>query len=355
MIRTVKRIPAVALVVLPTLLGGSAEARVLPLRWQRPVIVDRAGGGLVAVSCPSKRLCVAVDAKGYVATSNAPGIGADAWRRNGARIAGGAHGRVAVACRSVGLCVVVDETHEVFVSTRPAGGSASWMSVPIDGGAEVTSVSCPATNMCVAVDDHGDVLSTTTPTGSAAGWSTVHADPAADNGEGGIYAVSCASRALCAAVDDQGNVLSSSTPTGGATAWHIVPVYTGLGSAGGLLDISCPSLHLCAAVDGGAGEVATATEPRGGPRAWRGAEISPAGNFTAEGSLGFVHCDFATLCIAADNLGHVYSSSHPTGGPSAWSAAAFNLTDVSCPSRSICVAVEEDGSLRLGRTSTQGG
>lgn len=348
MLSRVGLMPAAAMVALFVFAAGTAQARVLSLRWQRPVKVDRPGGGLVAISCPSMRLCVAVDAKGYVVTSTAPSIGAAAWRRSNARIAGGNHGRVAIDCRAAGLCMVADETHDVFVSTRPAGGAPSWMSVPIDGAAEVKSVSCPATTMCVAVDDHGNVVSSISPTGDAAAWSTVRVDPAADNGEGGIYAVSCASTAFCAAVDDQGNVLNSSTPTGSASAWHIVPVYSGIGSAGGLLDVSCPSLYLCAAVDGGAGEVAVATDPLGGPREWRGAAISPAGNFTAEGSLDFVHCDFTTLCIAADNLGHVYSSTHPTARSSAWSAAGFELTDVSCPSRSLCVAVDSDGSVRLG-------
>jgi hypothetical protein len=353
MLGRAKRIKAVVLVILLTLLGGSAEARVSSLRWQRPTTVDSRNNGLVAISCPSVKLCVAVDGKGYVVTSTAPSTGARSWRRSSARIAVGAHGRVAIDCRSKGLCVVADETHDVFVSSRPAGGATSWMSVRVDASADVTSVSCPSRIVCIAVDSDGNILSTTSPTGGTAGWSTAHVDPAADDEQGGIYAVSCASTAFCAAVDDQGNVLSSSTPAGGASAWHIVPVYTGIGSAGGLLDISCPSPRLCAAVDGGAGEVATATDPRRDGTAWKGAAISPAGDFTAEGSLDFIRCEFTTLCVAADNLGHVYTSTHPTGGPSAWSTAEFGFTDVSCPSRSLCVAVSEFGSVRLGRTSTR--
>jgi hypothetical protein len=247
------------------------------------------------------------------------------------------------------MCAVADDTHDLFVSTRPAGGASSWSSVPVDPAAAVTSVSCPSTALCVAVDDRGDVLSTTTPTGGTPVWSSAHVDPAADNAEGGIYMVSCPSVAFCAAVDDQGNVLTSSDPAGGAPAWRTAPVYTGMGSAGGLLDLSCPSQHLCAAVDGSYGDVLTSTDPSGPSKAWKGTQISPGINQNDAGSLDLIHCDFTTICIAADNLGHVYSSTHPTAGGPAWSTAEFELADVSCPTRALCVAVEGGGSVRLAR------
>jgi len=124
-------------------------------------------------------------------------------------------------------------------------------------------------------------------------------------------------------------------------------VYSGFGYAG-LRDISCPSAHLCAAAAGPSGELLTSTNPSGGRAAWRGAAISPGLNENIAGELDFVACAFTTLCVAADNLGHVYTSTHPTGPVSAWRAASFELADVSCPSSSLCVAIEGGGEARLG-------
>lgn len=340
-----------ALSALFVLVGGTAQAHVSSLRWQRPVAVDRQGGGLRAISCPSVRLCVAIDAQGYVVTSTAPAGQVSAWRRTSARLDLSSSDPVpsAIDCPSMRLCVVADD-HDLFVSSKPQGGAYSWSSVSIDPGAGVTSVSCPSRSLCVAVDDRGDVLATTTPTGAASAWSSARVDPAADHELRLIQAVSCPSTAFCVAADEQDNVLISSDPAGVAATWRIVPVPVDAVEGGELADVSCPSSHLCVAVDGGSGEILSSTDPSGPSKAWRiGARISPAGEENDEGSLDFVYCAFTTLCIAADNLGHVYTSTHPTAGAWAWSATAFELADVSCPSKSMCVAVQGDGSVRIGR------
>lgn len=351
-----RRSPAAALAVLCVLTGvltdGSAQARVARFHWRPPVAVDRRGGGLAAVSCPSVKLCVAIDGKGYVLTTSAPGGPAGRWARTGARIFGASHPQPRIDCRSARLCAVADQTSEVVVSRRPTGGGvSSWLSVPIDPAARVQSISCPSIALCVAVDDRGNILSTTTPTtptSGASAWRIVRVDPAADDGQEGIYAVSCPSARFCAAVDDQGNVLTSTRPSGDSSAWQIVPLYTGIGSAGGLLDVSCPSARLCAAVDGGAGDILISREPTGGQKTWSALGLSPGINQNDAGSLDYVRCDFTTLCVAADNLGHVYTSTDPAGRASAWSTAEFELVSVSCPSSYMCVAVQGDGSVRLG-------
>jgi len=339
--------------------ADAAGARVAPLRWGRPVAVDKRGGGLLAIACPSKRLCVAVDASSRVLTTTRPAGRAASWRRTGARLLGGSFvnfrnegqqaGAPGIDCVSTKLCLVSEDDHELFISTNPAGGPAAWSAVAVDSASGVTSVSCPSRALCVAVDEAGDVLTSTNPTGGAAAWSSVSVDPAADNGEGGVYAVSCPSAVFCAAVDDEGNVLSSSNPTGGAAAWRVTPVDTGFASAGGLRDISCPSASLCVAVDGTYGDVITSTHPGDPHKRWREAAISPAINQNIEGRLSFVHCDFTRLCVAADNLSHVYTSRNPTQGAAAWSTAEFDLVGVSCPSLSLCLALDEAGAVRLGR------
>jgi hypothetical protein len=342
---------SVFLVALATALLWSsdlAQADRSPVRWERPFTVDKRGGGLAAISCPSSRRCMAVDVKSHVVISTGPADRASSWKRTSARV-DGSTGPRGIECPSVSLCVVAG-IHNLFISPNPGGGAGAWSRSPIDPLAEITSLSCPSAALCVAVDNRGNVLSSTNPALLASTWQIVHVDPAADDGEGGIHAVSCPSVSFCAAVDDQGNVLTSTNPAGGLPAWRIQPVYTGIGSAGGLLDISCPSVSLCIAAGGSYGEVATSTHPSGGRQSWRGVAVSPGISEHAEGSLEFVHCDFVSVCIAADNLEHTYVTRHPTRGSSAWHGAGFGLTDVSCPTTSLCVAVDARGSVILGRT-----
>jgi hypothetical protein len=323
--------------------AGQAGALARSLRWQRPVNVDRPGGGLTAVSCPSVILCLAIDRKGFVIVSHAPRFHNGAWRRSRARIRGGS----AIVCRTTRLCVIADGRN-AYVSRRPTGGQASWSRVLVDHAAVVSSISCPTISLCVAVDEDGNVLTSTTPSGTTP-WSSAHVDAAADNEEGGLYAVSCPSLTFCAAVDDLGNVLASRTPTGGAEAWQSIPVRTGFAGEGGLLDLSCPSAQLCVAVEGVEGDAVTSTAPLEGTSTWRGVAVSPASEETSEGRFEFVHCDFATLCVAADNLGHVYSTTIPTGRSSAWGLAEFELTGVSCPAPSVCIGLDKNGAVRIGR------
>ncbi len=325
--------------------AGSAESRTPRLRWTKPVAVDERGGGLTAISCPSKALCVAVDAKGNVVTSTHPTRrSAAAWRSTGARV-----GQSGIECASVSLCVAY-HGQTLFTSTDATGAAAAWPGANLDRSGRLTSVACPSSTFCVAGDDSGDILTTSEPGGGASAWLSAAVDPAAHDGQGSIYAVSCPSTHFCAAVDDQGNVLTSSKPAGGAPAWQIKPVDTGFGSGFGLLDISCPSARLCVAVDGSGGDVVWSTHPTRGKSAWKGAAISPAINENDEGRLELVWCKSTALCVAADNLGGVFVASRPTSGAKAWSTRHFGLAALSCISASLCVAVDADGSVRLGKS-----
>src|SRR5947199_8113364 len=87
--------------------GGVAEAAG-PLAWASPVLVDHhrpyaSRGSLDAVSCPSVKLCVAVDDGGGVVVSRHPGGPPSSWRVvyfRGAMTLG-------VSCPSARLCVAV--------------------------------------------------------------------------------------------------------------------------------------------------------------------------------------------------------------------------------------------------------
>jgi hypothetical protein len=75
--------------------------------------------------------------------------------------------------------------------------------------------------------------------------------------------------------------------------------------------------------------------------------------------LNSVSCPSTSLCVAVDEAGHVLTSTNPAGGAGAWSAPVSidpgkALDQVSCPSMSLCVAVDDDGSALVSTNPTGG-
>ncbi|MDQ6774781.1 MAG: hypothetical protein M3071_00870, partial [Actinomycetota bacterium] len=124
--------------------------------WSAPRLVDShrpygAGNAINAVSCPSVRLCVAVDGgAGYMETEQGtagqvmvsvhPEGGTGAWKVS--RIDGNTT-LTGVSCPSVSLCVATDWVGRVLVSIDPNGGPRAWRSARVDRGHTLTAVSCP--------------------------------------------------------------------------------------------------------------------------------------------------------------------------------------------------------------------
>jgi hypothetical protein len=151
-------------------------------------------------------------------------------------------------------------------------------------------------------------------------------------------------------VDANGNVLTSSNPTGGAAAWTTTLVDNpspDISTRGGLDDVSCASIGLCVVVDVN-GNVVTSTNPLGGATAWTLTNVD-GGN-----ELSGVSCPNVSLCVAvdADGNGNAVTSTNPTGDASAWSVAHVDgsnvLNGVSCPSSTLCVAVDGIGDVIIG-------
>src|SRR5439155_4222284 len=122
------------------------------------------------------------------------------------------------------------------------------------------------------------------------------------------------------------------------------------GHVNSLHAVSCPTTGFCAAVDG-EGNVLTSTNPTGGEGAWAIAPID--GQLTDPRSLGEVvtaiSCPTTSLCVAVDNIGNVITSTNPGGGAQAWNAVAVDaphaLLGVSCPTVTRCVAVDGSGDV----------
>lgn len=117
-----------------------------------------------------------------------------------------------------------------------------------------------------------------------------------------------------------------------------------------LQGVSCPSTSLCVGVDS-AGNVVTSTSPTAGAGAWTVAPVHPVSSGGAPGQTGLfaVSCPSRSLCVAVGANGTVATSANPTGGSTAWIAGqvvnSSNLHSVSCPSTSLCVAVDDLGDI----------
>lgn len=108
---------------------------------------------------------------------------------------------------------------------------------------------------------------------------------------------------------------------------------------------SCPSSRLCIATDG-TPRILTSTNPTGGRRAWTLGAIGHSGDITT------ISCPTTSMCVAsgADELvDGFYVSTDPAGGAATWSfggvAFGSQISSVSCPSVALCVAVDQSGDV----------
>lgn len=154
--------------------------------------------------------------------------------------------------------------------------------------------------------------------------------------------MSCPNRSLCVGVGDWGDIVVTRHPATGR--WDapvkIFPLY-GISSA-----IACPSARLCIAAD--RTEIAVSRNPAGGPVTWHLSQIVPG-----DSDLTSISCPSVTFCVATDDAGKAYISRNPAGGAHAWTAAEIdpNVSPfhgelyVSCPSSAFCAAVDTVGNV----------
>jgi hypothetical protein len=305
---------------------------------------------LTAVSCASSTFCVAVDQFGDVITSSNPAGGAAAWittnvegvpvddpNAQGVPLSD-------VSCPTSSLCVAIDSGN-VVTSSNPTGGAAAWAMANVDSSNDVQGMSCPTINLCVAVDHFSNVVTSTNPTGEATTWTVTNLS---GSGVSSLSSIYCPSSQLCIAVGDQivGDwdypiLVTSTNPTAGPPAWKVTRV-----ADPGVAGVSCPSIRLCVVVGGN--DVSTSTNPNGGSASWAVAHLTTGSNFLTD-----VSCPTLSLCVALDTIGNVFTSSKPGGGVRAWkkvarvSASDFQAM-LSCPSTDLCVAADMSGDVASG-------
>ena len=170
-----------------------------------------------------------------------------------------------------------------------------------------------------------------------------------------MSAVSCRSRSLCVAVGNSGDVATSTNPAGGSGAWRFAHV----DGSQPLEAVACPSVSLCVAADG-AGRLLISEHPTRGTAFWkafavRGLQAGRARRYQAY--VWDLSCPSRSLCVGVDNGGDVVTSTDPAGGASAWRVVHIEspfLVGVSCASASLCAAVDGSGDVVTSSRPSRG-
>jgi hypothetical protein len=110
--------------------------------------------------------------------------------------------------------------------------------------------------------------------------------------------------------------------------------------------LSCVGVSLCVGIDS-LGDVVSTTDPTASAAAWSISRLRlPADPDSQSNQLKAVSCPSVSLCVAIDSTGDVVTSRDPTGGTGDWKVthldgvSASDLWGVSCPSVSLCVAID---------------
>jgi hypothetical protein len=253
-----------------------------------------------------------------------------------------------VSCPLPSLCVAVGTdqqggANEAFVSTDPAGGESAWTQVRLPGKDGIAGVSCNTASICVAITSNGYVLATSDPAGGPKAWTSTDIYPYEPTRWGSD--VSCVV-GLCAIASDGGHatVVTATNPTGGLLAWNGDDV----GDFNDLTMITCASRALCLIAD----DFGILYWSKGPARSamWHAIPSTfPRGNGNPflRYPPSAASCTPGGFCAVGEG-GTVLTSSHPTWG--GWQRSRIDNTpfSISCPSSSLCVALDSRGRVVVG-------
>jgi hypothetical protein len=307
---------------------------------------------LIAVSCPSVRLCVGLDRVGSIVTSRSPAAARANWRftrlddpgASSPLFPGGAAG--GISCTPSSSCVIASGL-DLVTSTDPVGGAKAWVTSRVESLPQsFTAVRCASSSLCLAVDTAGDMIAFPRPTDSASAWRASLIDPSSIH-DGGLTGVACPSARLCVAVDHAGNVLNASRPAAGASAWMLRDLRQGYNT---LVSLSCPTVSLCVGYDS-AGNLVVSEHPVARRAAWKVFRVGRAG-------VSSLSCVRSSVCFGLDTAGNVLSSANPAAGARSWTITRVDPADkpsaISCASVSLCIVVESNGEAATSINPTGG-
>jgi hypothetical protein len=375
--RRLRRAAVGILAALVVVLAGGSAASASWVAWHRVRALDQVR--LTGLSCPSVRLCVAIDRRGKVLVSTSPTVAGAVWKAANVDPGNALSG---ISCPSRLLCVAVDRAGNVLTSSDPSGGGRTWSIASLGRGKPLTAVSCATVSLCVAGDT--TALVSTNPTGGASTWvdtgagaTTYYAcihDPTPDC-DAPVTAISCLPAPVqCVTFNDAGGFGVSSDPAGGAREWTTVAA-----AAGELLGGSCLSHVLCVgtcpvAVTAGSDNCAP---PAGGYESgaavtWtpRRPQAIPSFMTLTSDNLTGVWCAAGEACFTTDGVappglfssgngpgrGELFVSTDPIPSQRprlarhTWTIVYRDLagiTSISCPT-TLCLGVDAAGNLLAG-------
>jgi hypothetical protein len=322
---------------------------------------DSAGNSHIVVDWGSGSSWTPVDAPlpgdAIIGASDDPGITSEACAAGSSCVLAGSYANSAGA---QGLLI--------------AGSGTSWTATkaPVPGnaatspGVSINSVACPSAAFCVAVGTYTDSSGQQQGlllTGSGSSWEATQAplpsNAAATPGPG-VWSVACESAASCVAV---GNYLDSSSTgqglliTWSGTSWAPIesPAPGGAPGGAGLQSVAC-SASVCAAAGlYSDGSSALGLLVSGSGSTWTAAEAPLPADAAADPSpnITSMTCPAASTCVAVGSYDASSGSTFTwqglllTGLGSSWTAAkpplpagaadSPDLTSVACGSASACV------------------
>ena len=315
--------PTVCVAVGIGLRSGSGTRSLLSERWNghrwriEPIAKPR-NGTLNAVSCSSGSACTAVGTRGSKdgTIPLAERWDGNTWKRQPIIRGGGSLALEAVSCPTRRFCMAVGSTASSSLAVRWNGSRWAAVRTPkltINGGF-LTGVSCASRSACVAVgqtvDDNAEFCSAPL----AERWNGIHwtLETTPDLGQCGVFddatfsGVSCPSAVACTAVgyEDPANasfdmpLLESRTAgrwsiSGGPDVRFRIDPW---GGGGDLLGISCASASTCVAVGYlfASGASLPLIEHNNGSK-WR---VQPSRRRIADGGLLDVSCATKGVCMA---------------------------------------------------------
>ncbi len=229
----------------------------------------------------------------------------------------------------------------------PASASGHGWYGGLGSGPIVVALSCPSESLCVGSNDRGRILRSLDPAAPEPTWTP---QPVPAMG-GSLSEIVCASSAFCFALNANDKAFTTTEPGAPSPAWSPeTTIYRGnLPSAwdGGDQATSCPSSSLCVTVTGAAATISI--DPTASPPAWSATTIDPKPQTenSEGGGLTGVSCPSTSLCVAVDSAGRVVRTTDPAATTPTWSPPEAiddaPLEGLSCPSNDYCIAIDSAG------------
>lgn len=305
--------------------SGSARtatpAPPVPAQWSSPVPIDAqtlqpGSTHITGLACPNRTVCYATDSGGTVLSLQSGGTWPVANTDPNGRL-------IAISCPSDRFCLTVDASGDATPFTQGTWGTPALVG---SGSGTLTSVSCVGPSFCVAVDNIGVAF---TYRGTTTGWSQQTADPSGQS----LNSVSCATSTDCVAASASGNLfryngttwsgpdaadtgqdlVSVSCPrktsfcmavdSGGHAAefsngaWKLEPVMADIEA------VSCPAAGSCLAV-----AQSGAAESYSGGHWARAAAAAPGA------TINNLSCSSLTTCVATDKANNAMFYARPLAG-----------------------------------------